>query len=82
MGTAFGRSGLNSRVYTNSYSSKVQAMAFPFRNQGDSFGGLSRPQYSNLIYYTLAASGANAGGRAGRFNRSVSFIPPAGPMFV
>ena len=82
MGTGSGVSGLNSRVFTNSYSSKVQAMAFPFRNKGDSFGGLSKPQYSNLIYYTLAASGANAGGRAKTYNRDVSFIPPNGPLFV
>ena len=82
MGTGSGPRGLNSRVYTNSYASKVQAMAFPFRNKGESFGGLSRPQYSNLIYYTLAASGANAGGRAKTYSQNISFIPPKGPLFV
>jgi hypothetical protein len=86
MGTGSGVSGLNSRVFTNSYSSKVQAMAFPFRNKGDSFAGLSKPQYSNLIYYTLAASGSGAGGRGGRWALSqgvtTQFIPPKGPLFV
>jgi len=80
MGTGSGPGRFNSRVYTNSYSSKVQAMAFPFRNKGDSFGGLSKPQYSNLIYYTLASSGSGAGGRGGRWalNQGVTipFIPP------
>ena len=77
-----GFSRLNSRVFTNSYSSKVQAMAFPFRYKGGSFAGLSRPQYSNLIYYTLAASGANAGGRAKTYSQNIAFIPPKGPLFV
>jgi hypothetical protein len=80
MGNGSGPGGLNSRVYTNSYSSKVVAMAFPYKN-GGSFGGLSKPQYSYNTYHNLAYNGAGAGGRAGRWavahNKVISFNPPA-----
>lgn len=80
MGNGSGVRGLNSRVYTNSYAGKALAMAFPYRNKGDSFGGFSKPQYSHTTYYCLSYNGAGAGGREGRWlvnqGKQVSFIPP------
>lgn len=69
MGNGSGPSRLNSRIYTNSWSYKVQSQ---FRNEnlqdlGDSFYGLSRPQYMSTIYYTLSNNGPGAGARARRF---------------
>jgi hypothetical protein len=81
MGNGSGPYGLNSRVFTNSYSMQVSRMAAPFR--GNSFGGLSAAQYSNLTYSNLAALGAGAGNRAGRWavakGQQVAFIPPQYP---
>ena len=81
MGNGSGPSRLNSRVFSNSYSYQVQRMAFPFR--GNSFGGLSAPQYSYNTYSNLAYLGAGAGGRGGRWanakNQIISFNPP-GPL--
>jgi len=83
MGSGSGPGRLNSRVFTNSYAGKSVEMAFPFRNQGTSFAGLSKPQYSYNTYNSLAYQGAGAGGRAGRWavahNQPISFIPP-GPL--
>jgi len=81
MGNGSGPGGLNSRVFTNSYAGESRSMALPFRfRNGGSFGGLSKPQYSNLIYYSLAYNGAGAGGRAGRWairhREPISFVPP------
>lgn len=79
MGNGSGPGGLNSRVYTNSYSYESSRMVFPFRN-GGSFAGLTKPQYSYITYHSLAYQGAGAGGRAGRWlnahNKKVAFIPP------
>ncbi len=81
MGSGSGPGRLNSRIYTNSFSSKVNEMAFPFRNQGTSFAGLSKPQYSHLTYYELANNGAGFGSRGERWARAqgiqTSFIPPS-----
>lgn len=80
MGNGSGVRGINSRVYTNSYATKVLSMAFPYRNQGNSFGGFSKPQYSHTTYYNLAYNGAGAGSRGGRWaiNQGIKipFIPP------
>jgi len=81
MGTGSGPGGLNSRVFTNSYSGKSIAMAFPYRNSGGgSFAGLSKPQYSYITYNSLAYLGAGAGGRGARwaYSRGVqqAFVPP------
>jgi len=78
MGNGSGPGGLNSRVFTNSYGYQVQRMAFPFR--GNSFGGLSAPQYSYNTYSNLAYLGAGAGNRAGRWanakRETIAFTPP------
>lgn len=78
MGNGSGPYGINSRVFTNSYSFQVARMAAPFR--GNSFGGLSQGQYSYNTYSNLAALGAGAGNRAGRWaiahNTQISFNPP------
>jgi hypothetical protein len=70
----------NSRIATNSFSSQEAAMAYPYKN-GGSFGGLTKPQYSYLIYHQLANNGASAGSRGARWDRSfgsvqTAFIPP------
>jgi hypothetical protein len=67
MGNGSGPGRLNSRVYTNSYSGISNTMSFPYRNKGNSFGGLSKPQYSYLTYNTLAYHGAGAGSRGDRW---------------
>lgn len=76
MGSGSGRSGLNSRVYTNSFAWKNNSAYKPFYEveKGDSFYGLSKPQYAWQIYHQLAYHGAGAGGRAGRWAR-VNHIP-------
>jgi len=51
MGNGSGPGGLNSKVFTNSYSYQVSRMAIPFK--GTSFGGLSVPQYSYNTYSNL-----------------------------
>ena len=71
MGTGSGVSGLNSRVFTNSYAYQVQRAYYPYSltNQGDSFAGLTRAQYASNTYYNLSYNGAGAGsgGRIARF---------------
>jgi hypothetical protein len=70
----------NSRIATNSFATQEAAMAFPFKN-GGSFGGLSKPQYSHLIYHQLADNSTGFGSRGARWERNngirpISFIPP------
>jgi len=79
-----GSGRLNSRIFTNSFAGKNNAAYAPFyfQKQGNSFYGLSRPQYSYQTYYQLANNGAGAGARGDRWARAngyqgVSFIPPA-----
>ena len=80
MGSGSGPGRLNSRIYTNSFSGKAAAMAFPYKN-GGSFGGLTRAQYSYLTYHELADNSAGAGARGARWARvngiSTVFTPPA-----
>jgi hypothetical protein len=70
----------SSRIYTNSYASLSNAMAFPYRNKGTSFGGLSKPQYSYITFNSLAYLGAGVGARASRYDVAHGlrhpFIPP------
>lgn len=78
MNNSLGR--FNSRIATNSFPQKEVSMAFPFRNQGPSFGGLSWSQYSYLVYHELANNGAGAGARGARWARTngqeIAFNPP------
>ena len=78
-----GTTRINSRIYTNSFAGKNTEAYLPFhlRNQGNSFFGLSKPQYSHQTYYQLADNGAGFGARAERWSRSrgqqpIQFIPP------
>lgn len=78
-----GFSRLNSRIFTNSFAYKNNAMYLPFylEQKGNSFYNLSRPQYSYQTYYQLANNGAAAGARGDRWLRangyqSISFVPP------
>ena len=69
MGNGSGPGRFSSRIYTNSWSYKVQRQ---FANEnarsvGNSFYGLSKPQYQSTIYYTLSNNGPGAGARARRF---------------
>ena len=80
MGTGSGPGGLNSRIFTNSFAGQSSAMAYPYRNLGNSFGGLSKPQYSYLTFFSLVDCGG-VGARFGRFRRArhippIKFIPP------
>jgi len=84
MGTGSGPGRINSRIYTNSFSRKNTEAYSPFNmlQAGNSFYGLSRPQYSRQTYYQLANNGAGAGARGDRWMRAqglppISFIPPA-----
>lgn len=68
MGNGSGPSGLNSRIYTNSWSYQVQRQ-FADENassRGNSFYGLSIPQYQSTMYYTLSNNGPGAGSRIRR----------------
>jgi hypothetical protein len=70
----------NSRVYTNSLAMQNARAYFPFR-KGDSFYGLSKPQYSSQVYHQLANLGPGGGSRACRWERANGitnnqFIPP------
>jgi hypothetical protein len=83
MGTGSGPGRLNSRVYTNSFAMKNNAAYSPFNllHLGNSFYGLSKPQYSHSTYYQLANNGAGAGARGDRWLRSqgyqpITFTPP------
>ena len=74
---------LNSRIFTNSFAGKNNAAYAPFyfKEQGDSFYGLSKAQYSHQTYYQLANNGAGAGARGDRWLRangyqSTAFVPP------
>ena len=79
MGTGSGVSGLNSRIFTNSYAWKSYSTTIPNRG-GDSFAGFSKPMYSRQTYMTLSNCGPAADARVQRFNNSqgkqTSFIPP------
>lgn len=81
MGFRAGR--INSRIYTNSFAGKNNEAYSPFNflSAGNSFFGLSKPQYSRQTYYQLADNGAGAGARGDRWLRAqgqqpISFIPP------
>jgi hypothetical protein len=83
MGNGSGPGRINSRVYTNSFATKYGAeyRYANFLHLGNSFYGLSKPQYSHSTYYQLANNGAGAGARGDRWTRSqgyqpISFIPP------
>jgi len=83
MGNGSGPGRLNSRVYTNSFAGKNNEAYKPFylRDVGNSFYGLSKPQYSHATYYQLANNGAGAGARGDRWLRShgyqsTVFTPP------
>lgn len=79
MGTGSGPGSLNSRIYTNSFSTQVAAMAFPYKN-GGSFGGLTRTQYSYLTYHELADNTTGFGSRGAKWARrngqQIVFNPP------
>jgi hypothetical protein len=71
----------NSRVHTNSLAMQNSRAYFSFR-KGDSFYGLSKPQYSSQVYHQLANLGPGGGSRARRWERSIgiinkTFIPPS-----
>ena len=68
MGNGSGPGRLNSKIYTNSWGYQAQRLFANeyFKNQGNSFYGLSIPQYQSTIYYTLSNNGPGAGARIGR----------------
>lgn len=70
MGNGSGPGRFSSRVYTNSWSYLAQR-SFQYQNdnnkiRGDSFYGLSKPQYQSTIYYMLSNNGPGAGARISR----------------
>jgi hypothetical protein len=62
---------LGSSIYSNSFAQQDNNAYSP-RQQGNSFYGLSKPQYASNTYYALANNGAGASsdGRAARYNRA------------
>jgi hypothetical protein len=68
MGNGSGPGGFNSRIYTNSWSYQGQRQFYPeyARQYGNSFYGLSVPQYQSTMYYTLSNNGPSAGARINR----------------
>ena len=75
MGNGSGPGRFSSRIYTNSWSYQAQRQ---FANQnllqrGDSFYGLSKPQYQSTIYYTLSDNGPGAGARTRRWGTQSNF---------
>jgi hypothetical protein len=69
MGNGSGPSGLNSRIYTNSWAYQAQRQFYKqYRTEeGNSFYGLSRPQYASTIYFNLSNNGPGAGARTRRY---------------
>lgn len=68
MGNGSGPGKFASKVYTNSWGYQAQR-AFQNENNkyvGNSFYGLSIPQYQSTMYYTLSNNGPGAGARIGR----------------
>ena len=79
MGNGSGPGSINSRVFTNSFSGKERAMAFPLK-PNNYFGFQNKKQYAYNIYYQLAYNGAGFGSRGERWARAnnvnISFTPP------
>jgi hypothetical protein len=70
----------NSHIYTNSLAMQNSRAYFGFF-KGDSFYGLSKPQYSSQVYHQLANLGPGGDSRASRWERAngntnKQFIPP------
>ena len=73
MGNGSGVYGLNSRIFTNSYSNLSRMQFESQRPLGNSFAGSSVPQYKSTIYRSLANNGAGSGSdsRVLRYNNSI-----------
>lgn len=73
MGNGSGVYGLNSKIFTNSYSNLSRMQFESQRPLGNSFAGSSIPQYKSTIYRSLAnnGSGAASDSRVLRYNNSV-----------
>ena len=74
MGNGSGPPGLNSRIYTNSWGYQAQRQFYDqsINQQGNSFYGLSIPQYQSTMYYMLSNNGPGAGARARRVSGGVA----------
>lgn len=68
MGNGSGPGRFSSGIYTNSwgYQAQRQFANENLTNKGDSFYGLSVPQYQSTMYYMLSNNGPGAGARIGR----------------
>jgi|1048.fasta_scaffold60274_3 hypothetical protein len=68
MGNGSGPGRFASGIYTNSwgYQAQRQFANENLKNQGNSFYGLSVPQYQSTMYYMLSNNGPGAGARIGR----------------
>jgi len=68
MGNGSGPGRINSRIYTNSWGFQAlrQFGNENLINRGNSFYGLSVPQYQSTMYYMLSNNGPGAGARIGR----------------
>jgi hypothetical protein len=71
MGNGSGPGKFSSNIGTNSWSYQAQRQFFNEyrKDQGNSFYGLSKPQYETTIKQYLANLGPGAGARARRFGR-------------
>ena len=68
MGNGSGVGRFSSKIYTNSWGYQ-SLRAFANENltdKGNSFNGLSVPQYQSTMYFMLSNNGPGAGARIGR----------------
>jgi hypothetical protein len=79
MGTGSGPGRFNSRIFTNSFAGKENAMAYPFK-PNNYFGLNNKISYAYNTYHQLANNGAGFGSRGARWARvnkvPIVFNPP------
>jgi hypothetical protein len=77
MGNGSGAGRLSSRIFTNSFPGKNYQVYRPYdiRQIGNSFYGLSKPQYASQTYHQLASLGTGMGDRSSRWDRATNAQP-------
>ena len=83
MGNGSGPGRFSSRIYTNSWGYQAQRQ---FANQnliqrGDSFYGLTKPQYQSTIYHVLSNNGPGVGARIKRYGSNPDYSSTAFKLY-